>query len=451
MKLLLSLALVLSPARGASFVDDAGRAHTLPADATIVAGVMDAVALSHFGLSSSRVMATLGERSSSGSNHGGYYYDGNVVYGETMNHSLTVYDPSIFPADPDAEERAFLDAIAGDLSANCSASNYYCDKVDVSYLEENGWPDVLVVGAFYSSLLTDELRNASRAANVPIVELKNSYGESEGDAEHVRNMVEMTERMEALAVALGLDVSASSAVEKDKRALCAAAATFQATAEAAHAAGVRAMAAYMPYQTNPQGVTGAFIPNPDRDPVLSMMQNLGLPLVFNEHSGDYWENRAGDYAGGSGTLTAEGTASLSGNHSYNVDFWLYDDRVSLDFLSARFAEDWPHPAVAAKQYAYWPSNARILSYRHAAEILNIVGERLETAERVAPPTDCTEPAGDEQFRDLGPGEYSCLHVFSIDFCPVSPGPEVKTADESSSVSLAVFHLVGLFVVIAFVL
>jgi hypothetical protein len=118
-------------------VDDNGATHVLPADATLVAGAMDVVALSHFGLDASRVMATVGERSSSGSNNGGLYYDGNVVYGE-MNHGLLEYDPRLFPVDPDAEERAFLDTIPGDLRVSCSASNYYCDVADVAYLDVNG-------------------------------------------------------------------------------------------------------------------------------------------------------------------------------------------------------------------------------------------------------------------------------------------------------------------------
>jgi hypothetical protein len=153
--------------------------------------------------------------------------------------------------------------------------------VDVAYLDATGWTDVIVMGTFYSSLLTDTFRSASRAAGVPIVTLRSSYGDEEGGGDHVHNMVEMTERMEALAVALGLDVGDDGVVEEDKRALCAAAESFQETATAAHTAGVRAMAAYMLYKVNPSGFTGAFIPNPNRDPVLSMMQNLGLPLLFN--------------------------------------------------------------------------------------------------------------------------------------------------------------------------
>ena len=103
-------------------------------------------------------------------------------------------------------------------------------------------------------------------------------------------MIEMTERMEELASALGVDVE-NSIVRNDKAALCSAVESFQETAKQAHEAGVRAMATYMPYQENEPGTTSAFLPNPDRDPVLLMMQNMGLPILYNEHSGNYWNTK----------------------------------------------------------------------------------------------------------------------------------------------------------------
>lgn len=245
------------------FVDDAGTSHVIPAGATIVLGTMDAVALSHFGLTSDRVVATMGERSSSGSNHGGFYYDGNIAYGE-LDHGSKDYDPSVFPADPDEEERAFLDSIEGDLSSGCSDTNYYCDLVDTTILDEIGWPDVVIVGSFYSSLLTDEVRGNFTEKGVPVIELKNAYGDDDAEAGNIRNMIEMIERMESLAKTLGLDVHGSEVVKDDKEKLCEAAATFQEAAAEARGAGARAMAAYMPYQANEPGKTGAFLPNPDR-------------------------------------------------------------------------------------------------------------------------------------------------------------------------------------------
>jgi len=404
-----------------TFIDDAGTSHQISSEATIVTGAMDAVALSHFGLDSNRIVATFGERSSNGSNHGGSYFDGNLVYGDILKHNETPYDPDVFPADPNPEERTYLDSIAGDLSLECSASNYYCDIIDVTYLDENDlWPDLIIVGAIYESLMNDEFIGNATEQNVSIVILKNIYDEEDDDklTQQPRGMIEMIQRMEELALALGV-AEDDAIVGNDRQSFCDAAKSFQATAQTVQDNGVRCMASFMPYVSgNPQGMTGAFLPNPDRDPVLFMMQNLGLPILYNEHGGDYWESRAGDYSPGAGTFQAENTTSLSGNVPYYVDFWLYDDRVSLDFLSDQFAQDWPHPALLAKQYAYWPSNARILSFQHAAEILSIVEGQLQGVERVTPATACIAVDVDNISapRDLAAGEYSCARIRPIDFC-----------------------------------
>jgi len=422
-----------------TFVDDEGTSHNIPESASIVCGAMDAVAFSHFGMKSNRIIATYGERSSSGSNHGGVYADGNLIYPE-LSHHETPYDPNIFPADPNDAERAFLDLITGDLSPTCSSSNYYCDSIDIEYLNDVGWPDVMIFGGLYSSLLNDEIKGNATDRNVPIIVLSNDYSGEVEEEKGVLDMVEMIERMEELALALG--VTEPKMVEEDKKALCIAAESFQATTKKAHDAGVRSMASYMPYMEQPDGVAGGFIPNPDRDPVLSLMQNLGLPILYNEHGGEYWENRAGDYTDGSGNFHANATASLSGD-PYHVDFWLYDDRVSLDFLSEKFSKSWPHPALLAKQYAYWPAVARILSYRHAAEILTIVGSQLEDAKQVTQATECTMPADYSKARDLAPGEYSCFKVIPIDFCAqLDPSPP-----NSSSGSITISPLFLPFVII----
>ena len=35
---------------------------------------------------------------------------------------------------------------------------------------------------------------------------------------------------------------------------------------------------------------------------------------------------------------------------------------------------------------------------------------------MTPETTCTEPTNESQFRELGPGEYSCEKIYPIDFC-----------------------------------
>ena len=90
------------------------------------------------------------------------------------------------------------------------------------------------------------------------------------------------------------------------------------------------------------------------------------------------------------------------------------------------------PSQSAANTAYWPSNARILSYRHAAEILNVVAGSLASAVRLTPETACTEPTSDSQFRNLGPGEYSCEKIYPIDFCVEQD--ESTTATEATAAS-----------------
>ena len=106
--------------------------------------------------------------------------------------------------------------------------------------------------------------------------------------------------------------------------------------------------------------------------------------------------------------------------SYPVDFWLFDTRVTLDFKSDAFAAAWPHPAVIAGQYANWPSNGHIHSYRHATTILAGVREKLAVAQKLDPlETTCTAvDQFDDEYRSAGlaPGEYACPKAVLYAMC-----------------------------------
>ena len=113
-----------------------------------------------------------------------------------------------------------------------------------------------------------------------------------------------------------------------------------------------------------------------------------------------------------------------------VDFWLYDARVTLDFMSSSFAAAWPHPAVVAKQYAQWPAYGHIFSYSHAATLLAGVREKLAVAQKLDPlETTCTSVFQSDRggvYRGLGPGEYACYNPVSYAMCsaasPSAPPP-----------------------------
>jgi hypothetical protein len=137
---------------------------------------------------------------------------------------------------------------------------------------------------------------------------------------------------------------------------------------------------------------------------------------------------------------------------YPVDFFLYDSRIALDFTSAEFATAWPHPAVVKQQYAYWPSGGHVHSYRHATDILTIVGDALAHSQKLhSADFQCvnvdfgtvTSSAQTSTFSDhrtigLGPGEYACYNPVSYSWCNADPPrcgqvPEVIVSDSSVSV------------------
>lgn len=61
--------------------------------------------------------------------------------------------------------------------------------MDIAALNVNGWPDLIVSGSFYSSLLTEEVRGNATLNNVPIIELVDAYGSNVEDAVLPASMV----------------------------------------------------------------------------------------------------------------------------------------------------------------------------------------------------------------------------------------------------------------------
>merc|ERR1712224_115782 len=113
--------------------------------------------------------------------------------------------------------------------------------------------------------------------------------------------------------------------------------------------------------------------------------------------------------------------------AYNADFFLYEPRGALDFTSDSFAAAWPHPAVVAKQYAYYPITALHYSWRHATDILAVVGAKLSTAAKLdAAEYRCTdvEVIDSEHHRTTGlaPGQYACWNPVEYNWCPSSSPP-----------------------------
>ena len=76
---------------------------------------------------------------------------------------------------------------------------------------------------------------------------------------------------------------------------------------------------------------GGWLYSPQSDMVLLMLEELGMPLL---HAGGASETMISeDYS--TGLMSASDLKSQrDGSASYPVDFWLYDVRVTLDFISS---------------------------------------------------------------------------------------------------------------------
>ena len=384
----IALVSVAAVVHAGAFTDDEGVSHTwTAAKPTIVIGASDAYSLLHFGLPASQIKATFGERATSGSNYGNAYANGNAA---THQHDSAHYDPSHFPTDPTAEELSML-AQATDLSPGCSGTNFWCADFDQTKLDEIGWPDLIIQGTYsgpyaleQGSGAQDYASTVAAAKGIPIIKLTTAYTTADTPP---KDYIAITERFEELATALGVANVAAHA-RADKVAMCGAVASFKEAAQTAQNKGVRALAAYAPYgAAGANGEIGAFLMSPDKDQVLLMLEELGMAIMHTDvDQASSWEYAVTtDWS--AGTLSAtdmKSSGTLTGEPvKYPADFFLYDTRVTLDFTSDAFATAWPHPAVVAKQYAYWPPGGHIHSYRHATDILTIVGDKLRTAEKIA--------------------------------------------------------------------
>lgn len=407
-----------------SFIDDRGNEIKLDDSITaptFVAGAMDAVSLYHLGVPQSQLKGTYGERRASGSNAGSKYFDGNVNKDQLGDHSAAEYVKELFPADPNAEEMKYIETNTVDLSPSCSYSNYYCDSVDLALIAAmDPPPNLFIVGPYYETLpavknttYTDLL--ASKGIKVVLMNLKSNV-DGAPETQVPRSMVQEIERFEELATFLGVkDVKKNT--EADRKAFCTSASDFRAAAKSAQDKGIRILGGYLPFgNITADQTTTAYFQVVEQDAVLSMMEELGAPILHTNNEGT-------SFFASNKQFSAKKPQTDSGIDLL-VDFWLYDDRTTLDFRSDEFATMWPHPAVTAKQYSGFSSNARIFSFRFASEQLDHVTGPLNKAKKVIDTaTKCSKApeggfSGDKHRQQgLEAGQYACYEpVMYAELC-----------------------------------
>lgn len=338
------------------------------------------------------------------------------MYGQWGNEAsdLDLSDPesgSSFPKDPTPEELQFL-ASTTNLSPNCP-TGARCNEIDTDLLRQVDADYVLTLGYRHQvRYIGDYVKEIEDIIGKPVIYLDVSQTgpdckPGKEDRCYGKSMIDLIHQIEKLAFAMGISPPAS--LERDRQNLCEASAAFREAAKKAHLRGVRAMAAYIV----PGEDESTHLANPPDDMVLRMFEELGMPLMHvecdlkpNEETcplGFFWETVAN-----TNMTNFQGT----GVPKYPIDFWLYDDRITLTVLDPKFGtEIYPNKAFREGQYAYWPIGGGSLSYRHAAEILNIVTPSIASAQRLYEPTGCEDgvDVSGVAHRTVGldGGEYAC--------------------------------------------
>jgi len=467
MQILLSWLAVSALADGhlpRTFTDDAGVKHSITQDKpTILIEAQKALSLMHFGIGADQLYATFGPFSTSGSNYGGVYANGNQA--DHGKHEDAAFDLSQWPSHPNPEEMAILEGIRAnglDLSA-CSTSNFWCTDLDWKVLNTKGWPDVIIFHQYdeYAMGADDgEFLGNATERNIPVIKIL--WSSVDGVP---RSYIEVTHRIEELALALGAESDAvKENVKKEKAEFCAVAEEFKQVAKAATDRGVRALGGYFPYAgndadrtdgMNEDGVSiNGWLYGPGRSQTLLMMEELGMSIL---HTGVGTYGTEANPAMFPNNLTSV----TLGRPAWKVDFFLPDIRVWLDFKSAEFAAKWPHPAIKAGQYASFNSYAH--SYQIGAKILTAVMEKLKDAQSLdavtcttcaAHATTCTdvEVISSEVHRSdgLGVTEFACYNPVEYSWCPPTPSPTPSpdtTAEPEEDQSTAAFAAVGLMLAV----
>jgi hypothetical protein len=461
MQILLSL-LVPALADGhlpREFKDDENVVHKIKQDKPkILIEAQQVLSMLHFGVGKDQLYATHGPFSTSGSNYGGVYANGNQA--DHGTHEDALFELEHWPSHPNKDEMKVLEGIRSkglDLSP-CSVSNFWCTALDWEVFNSKGWPDVIIHFEYDSYAYGDAdgqfLGNASQR-NIPVIKIFNSAPPPKtGDDRIPRSYIEVTRRMEELAIALGADSdTAKGAVKEGKIAFCKAADEFKLVAKAATDRGVRALGGYFPYRgddanradgMNADGVSiNGWLYGPARSQTLLMFEELGMSIL---HVGATGGTEANPY------MFPDNLTSIQpGNPAFGVDFFLPDIRVWLDVSSAQFAKAWPHPAITAGQFASFSSYAH--SYVVGAKILDAVSDKLKDAKKLdtitcdvcsAHATKCTdvEVISSEVHRSdgLGVTEFACYNPVEYSWCPPTPSP---TPSPDSEDSIAAVAAVGL--------
>ena len=360
---------------------------------------------------------------------------------------------SIFPeADPSPEEVSLLSQ-AVNLSPTCFDNRRGCFELDADRLVDLN-PDYFVY--IDNGVLAEELEAMDNPTNIEIIFIDTLYKRTDGcrDGSYQvnpsncisRSSIDIAQRIEELAVALGATVPAS--VEQDKKEMCQAAETFTQTMEQAHNRGVRALATVL--------LPGDTMTLRMFDPVpywnLRTFEELGMPLLHADN----------DSVSASNTVTADdffpacpqGSLSQSCNRPAKlpVDFWIFDSRSFSLVSTDAFTTSFPDQAVIQGQFWHWARSDGAISYKSIANILNRMSQELGRAQRIHDRTPCvgidvtSALHTNASTGGLSGGQYACYNRNHIEQAYLSCAADSPASDAGRSSVSSPLMLAGLLIV-----
>lgn len=454
-----------------SFMDDRGREFIFEGKPKIaVRAGIGALSLYHFGMGPDQIVAVWGLWGIRGTDLDVNNPDAGSIY----------YD-----ADPTAEEVEFLKQ-AINLSPGCYTNPRGCfqwdntsdvlairDQIDYIVYIDNGSDGkileadaegipVIFIDTFFDYNPNCRLSNFTR-------------NPSAGEEDCVgRSMIDIAQKIEDLAIAMGVDVNIDQ-VNADKQAACEAAEAFTNTMEAVHAKGIRVKACVLGTDVDANGNT--FVEIASFDPielwVMRSLEELGMPMLHASGASDYvWVTDAEYFLDCSPGFYND---TCNSNTLFPVDYWLIDsrsyrlvtdelfseifpDKVGLTFISLRSKSIESHPltqpplfltqAILAGQHWHFARNDGPVSFVSIRRMLEEMTTRFAVAERFHERTDCTDidPKSLQVIKaggGLDENEYICYNAALIQqeylqcppdvVAPSNPPPVVAPTESAPTV------------------
>jgi len=308
----------------------------------------------------------------------------------------SIYDDQ----DPGTEEAAFLSS-AVNWSPSCYKNPRGCFRPDniteaiqqrdnfdyILQIDNNGFNlleaeeagmNVIYIDTFY------DFNPNCRFANMSLPEDRTAcYG---------RSMIDIAQRIEELAIALGVDVDGAE-LEKQKEEACNAAAKFTDTMESVQEKGVRVKVSIVGFRDDPDKPGEEYFYVRDFDPtnlwIPRTLEELGMPLL---HGGKFPEGTRTEVSADDYFIDCpkgEVSESCNGATYFPVDFWMIDSR------SYRLIEDpsiiekvFPDKAILKGQMWQYARNDGSLSFKQITSMLTELAKRLATAEVLQEKTAC---------------------------------------------------------------